>query len=263
MIIDTVTSKNDLKKMFKRLGMKREHDVFVHSSMKSLGYVVNGANDVIDALLETVGENGTILMPAHTGQLTDPRGWLHPFVPSKFVSKVRKNMKPLCQSTTIRNRGIVAQTFLTYDSVWRSCHPLNSVIAVGLNSDCFTCEHNLDDSEGVSSPIFKLYEAQGYVLLIGVDLTKCTAIHLAEYLADVPYLYETKIRVLYNGKFVKLNKYPNGSEHFNKVRKEAEVKKYFKEIKTAKGVMTYFPIKPVIDFIVNKLKDNPKYLVTA
>ena len=50
----------------------------VHSSMSSLGYVVNGALDVIDALLEAVGPEGTLLMPAHTGQLTDPADWKDP-----------------------------------------------------------------------------------------------------------------------------------------------------------------------------------------
>ena len=74
-----VTAKEDLLQLFCQLGLNITDDVMVHSSMRSLGYVVNGAVDVIDALITVVGlDEGTILMPAHTGQLSDPSGWSSP-----------------------------------------------------------------------------------------------------------------------------------------------------------------------------------------
>ena len=55
-------TKEDLKRGFTQLGLKRGDVVGVHSSLSSFGYVESGADTVIDALLETVGEEGTCLL---------------------------------------------------------------------------------------------------------------------------------------------------------------------------------------------------------
>ena len=48
------TSKENLVSMLKDLGLRSSDDVFVHSSLKSLGYVINGPHDVIDSLIEVI-----------------------------------------------------------------------------------------------------------------------------------------------------------------------------------------------------------------
>ncbi|MFA6142111.1 MAG: AAC(3) family N-acetyltransferase [Candidatus Omnitrophota bacterium] len=262
-----ITTKNDLLAVFRKLGIERDMDVMVHSSMKSLGFVVNGALDVIDALLETVGRDGTILMPSHTGQLTDPAGWKNPPVPADKIEAVRLSMKPFDPKTTpIRNRGVIPGTFLTYDGIRRSIHPLNSVIARGPRAEYFTAVHELHGSEGMQSPIGRLYENNGHVLLIGVTLARCTAIHLAEFIADVPYLKKNSMKVLVKGKegknnFVHLERYPGDSEYFDKVRHDLAGKSIFKEADFRVGRITFFPIKPVVDFVVKRLKEDADYLI--
>ena len=64
-------TKEDIKKGLKRLGLKRGDIVGVHSSLSSFGYVEGGADAVIDALLETVGEEGTIMMPTYSANRED------------------------------------------------------------------------------------------------------------------------------------------------------------------------------------------------
>src|SRR3989338_2514059 len=251
-----ITTKDDLVEVFGKLGMEKGMDVMAHSSMKSLGYVVNGALDVIDALLEVIGEGGTLLMPSHTGKLTDPSGWKNPSIPSEDVEIVKRCMRPFDLKTTpIRNRGVIPEVFLTYPGVCRSHHPLNSVIAKGRQAEAFTREHSLHASEGMESPIGKLYERGGYVILIGVTLARCTAIHLAEFIADVTYLRENSLKVLLRGKngnneFVRLERYPGDSEHFDKVRRDVHDKGLFKDVDFRAGKLVFFPIKPVVDFAV-------------
>lgn len=257
-----ITTKTDIIKLFHKLGMRRGHNVMVHSSLRSLGYVVNGAMDVIDALIETVGEKkGTILMPSHTGQLTDPIDWKNPSIPKKDINRVRKAMTPFYSKTPIRNRGIIPEKFLWLQGIYRSDHPLNSVIAYGKEAQWFTLEHFLHESESYNSPIHRLYLSDGYILLIGVNLTRCTAIHLAEFMANVPYLEKTNVKVLTErNKFTKLYRYPQSSEYFNKVEKDA--KHLFNKVRYNGNVMTYFRLRPVIDFILKKLKKDTNYLVT-
>ena len=266
-MIRNITTKDDLIEVFGKLGLKKGMAVMVHSSMKSLGFVVNGAIDVIDALLEIIGNEGTLLMPSHTGQLTDPAGWKNPPVPSDYVETVKRYMNPFDPKTTpIRNRGVIPQVFLTYPGVYRSHHPLNAVIAKGRQAAYFTQKHPLHSSENMESPIGRLYEQGGYVILIGVTLARCTAMHLAEFTADVPYLKKSSLKVLVRGKggnneFVRLERYPGDSEYFDKVRRDIRCKDMFKDIDFRFGKLIFLPIQPVVDFVVERLKEDEDYLL--
>jgi aminoglycoside 3-N-acetyltransferase len=262
-----IITKQDLIDVFGRLGLRRGMEVMFHSSLKSLGFVVNGPLDVIDALMEVVGEEGTLLMPSHTGQLTDPQGWKNPPISPEFVETVRQCMHPFDpRITPIRNRGVIPQTFLTYPGVKRSSHPLNSVIAKGANAEYFTSVHELHSSEGLTSPIGRLYERNGYVLLLGVTLARCTAIHLAEFIADIPYLKKNTLKVLVQGKggqneFVRLERYPGDSENFDKIRRDIKDQNIFKVLDFGNGKLIFFPIKPVVDFAVVRLREDGEYLL--
>ena len=78
-MINEITTKNNLIKLFGELGLSTGTDVMVHSSMKSLGYVVNDPLDVVDGILDVIGaRQGNLLMLSHYRQLTDPYGWSPP-----------------------------------------------------------------------------------------------------------------------------------------------------------------------------------------
>lgn len=67
-----IVLKEDLVKGFKRLGIKEGQQLIVHASLSSLGFVCGGAQVVIEALIETVGKNGTIIMPTQSWKNLDP-----------------------------------------------------------------------------------------------------------------------------------------------------------------------------------------------
>ena len=82
----------------------------LHSSLSGIGYLVNGAFDVIDAVFDCIGPEGTLIVPTHTGQLTDPSDWTNPGIVNDDIPKVRENMRPFDRRLTLpRNRGIVSQ----------------------------------------------------------------------------------------------------------------------------------------------------------
>ena len=263
-----VTTKTELVELFHKLGLNKGDEVMVHSSMKSLGFVVNGAIDVIDALIECVDlGKGTILMPTHTGQLTDPACWKNPKIAKELVEIIRNSIKPFDKKLTpVRGRGVVAETLLSYPKVKRSDHPLNSVGAIGRNADFYTNSHKFDEPEGVDSPIGRLYQRNGRILGIGVGFDKFTAIHLAEYIADVEYLYKENPIVLSGCKdgvnyFKRIKKYPNNSDNFIKVLPILRDNNLIKEVPFKNSVMTSFRLKSVVDHIVAILDENPYFLV--
>ena len=260
-----VRTKSNLIEIFGKLGVSSGTHVMVHSSLKSLGYVVNGALDVIDSLVELVGKKGTILMPSHSGQLTDPSNWKVGNFSESEKAVIRQSMQPFDPKfTQMRNRGEISRVFLTYPEVYRSFHPISSVAAKGKLARYLTSTHDLNESEGENSPVGRLYGQDGHILLIGVDLSSCSAIHLAEYKADVYYLASSKMRVLVRNnlgepEFVDLVRYPGDSSGFIRIRSELG-EDIFRTVKLNACTITFFKIRPVIDYVLSKLLQDPNYL---
>ena len=65
MKLNHITTKSDIINLFQKLGIKKGANVFVHSSLSSLGYVVNGALDVIDALIQIIDTKSGTILSAH------------------------------------------------------------------------------------------------------------------------------------------------------------------------------------------------------
>jgi aminoglycoside 3-N-acetyltransferase len=76
--------------------------------------------------------------------------------------------------------------FRSWPGVLRSDHPARSVCAYGKHADYLVRDHDLSNIFGDGSPIGKLYELDGEVLLIGVGYDKNTSLHLADDRAAYP-----------------------------------------------------------------------------
>ncbi len=161
--------------------------MLVHMAMSKLGWVIGGAEAVILALLAAVGESGTIMMPTISNDNGEPSEWQHPPVPEAWWQLIRDHTPaydPLITPT--KNMGAVAELFRTYPGTIRSSHPAFSMAARGPNAEVLTADHDLEADTGDRSPVGRLYELDGYVLLLGVEHWNNTSLHLAEYRADWP-----------------------------------------------------------------------------
>lgn len=169
------------------LGLVEGATVIVHTSMGRLGPVIGGAQAVIAALLDTLGERGTLVMPAHSGQLSDPAHWQAPPAPEAWWDTIRQEMPAYDPTLTpTRSMGAVAENFRTYPGVLRSAHPQVSFAARGPLAERIVAEHSLQSKFGEDSPLAKLYDLDAQVLLAGVDHGSNTAIHLGEARAQFP-----------------------------------------------------------------------------
>lgn len=191
-----VTIADDLRKA----GLQRGDAVLLHSSLRRIGWINGGSQALVQSFLDVLGEEGTLVVPTHTGDNSDPAKWECPPVPEDWWQTIRDTM-PAFDSQTSRTRamGVVPETVRTWHGAVRSQHPQTSFTAVGAKAKYITSDHGLDSMLGEKSPLARLEELNAKVMLLGVGFDTCTCIHLAEYRVNSPR-GENSFAVVVDGK---------------------------------------------------------------
>ncbi|WP_054958174.1 aminoglycoside N(3)-acetyltransferase [Paenibacillus dakarensis] len=185
MIIEKPITIEDISSDLRQLGVRPGMTLLVHSSLKSLGgWIVGGAEAVIIALEDVLGDKGTLVMPAHSADLTDPSTWQNPPADPRWWQMIRDSMPPFdADFTKTSYVGVIPETFRKQKGVIRSAHPHVSFTARGRNAEIITSSHPLSYCLGDNSPLAKLYDLGAYVLMLGSAYENNTSFHLAEYRA--------------------------------------------------------------------------------
>jgi aminoglycoside 3-N-acetyltransferase len=173
MTSETPLSKQQIADGLKALGLSRGAILMVHASLSSLGEVDGGAGALIDALLEALGPEGTLLMPTHPAR--DGRTFHPDAIPSDM--------------------GTITETFRLRPGVLRSRHPYHPVAAIGARAEEMLRDHEQSAvPDGPETPYGRLIALDGRVLHIGCDLNTLTLLHTVEAELDLPYLRELEMK---------------------------------------------------------------------
>ncbi len=172
---------------FRALGVEPGMVLLLHSSLRSLGWVCGRAQAVIEALEEVLGPAGTLVVPTHSAHLSDPAHWENPPVPEAWWDTIRRTMPPYdLAMTPSRKMGAIADCLRSQSGAIRSAHPTVSFAARGPHAEAIVGSHPLDFGLGEGSPLARIYDLVGWVLLLGVGHDRNTSLHLAEHRAEWP-----------------------------------------------------------------------------
>ena len=258
-----IVLKEDLIKGLKELGVKKGQSVMVHTSLKSLGFVCGGAQIVIEALMECITDEGNIIMPTQSWKNLDPSYGVHWEEPKEWWDLIRENWPAYDKDITPTNTmGQVAEMFRRWKGTFRSDHPSRSVAAWGKDAEYIVKDHDLSDIFGETSPLAKLYDMDGYVLLIGTDYDKNTSIHLADVRANYPskHMEKNSSAMFVNGKreWVTYETLYVDGEDFIDIGKAFEEEVDVKKVKVGNAVVRFMRQRDIVDFAVKWIEKNRK-----
>lgn len=256
-----IVLKEDVVKALKNLGVHNGQTIMVHTSLSSIGFVCGGAQTIIEALLEAVGEDGTIMMPTQSWKNLDPETGVHWEEPEEWWQIIRDNWPAYDKRITPTNTmGALAEMFRRWPGAVRSDHPARSVAAMGKHAVYLTENHDLSNIFGDGSPIGKLYELGGSVLLIGVGYDKNTSLHLADMRAEYPTKHNCTEHsaVMEDGKRVWKayeTLYVDG-EDFTEIGKAFEAAHAVRKIRLGNAELRLMEQRELVDFAVKWIEEN-------
>lgn len=164
-----------LVKRFRDLGLRGGATVCVHAALSRLGYIDGHADAVIDALLEAVGPDGTVMMPTFP-----TRGAAVDYVRSGQVFDVR---------STPSRVGFLTEQFRRRPGVLRSLHPTNPVAAFGPRASALLLDHERSLTPfGPETPYARLAALdEGYVLMLDTHIH--SLLHYVQDRVGLPKLF--------------------------------------------------------------------------
>jgi aminoglycoside 3-N-acetyltransferase len=252
----------DIVRGIKETGIKPGDVILVHSAMRTLGYIQGGPQTVVDALLEAVGEQGTLVVPTFT-----------------FFHEIEEDpiIDPFNDPS---NTGIITETVRKHPNAFRSTAFRHSFAAIGRRARVITEVDPTLSPFDLRSSFGVMLALNTQVLLLGTAYnTSSTSHHFAEWVCDVPYRHaiarEIKMR-LKDGSIVEktmIDYQPKPSEdglsygsrgcNFNRLGKMLEDGNLAGVTAIGNAVARRFAMRDLIDLAQTEAKNDYNIFRTA
>lgn len=232
-------------------GVPGDGVLFVHSAFRRLGAAGFRAEAFIEGLIDYM-RDGTLVMPTMSWRVVTPANpWFDEIETPSHV-------------------GVVAELFRRNYATHRSLHPTHSVAALGRHATKLTATHHQGDTPcPLTSPYGKAREMDAHVLLLGIGLERCTAIHHAEEMvAPEVYLFPPEMAETYQCRS------RDGTIHPMRLRRHLRLNRDFPQFAaplTARGLMRVGELAgtkwqavsqdDLLAEVFSALKRNPRVIV--
>ena len=241
----------DATEVLRSLSVADGHLVFVHSSLSRLGYVEISIEELIHDLRGAVGESGTLAMPVFSENYPE------------------MSTEPYDKAKSPSTAGIVGEVFRKMPGVLRSDNPCHSVAAIGPLAEEFTAPTGNWEMFDRKGPFGKLYDWNGWIIMLGCSLEANTMLHAIEAWA-LPYLPPMYLNVS-DGKGglkrVVCRRFPNwcrewyGKDEEGKIQKRLYERGLISEQVLGAGKVYAMKAKDLVDQCLQVLKKEPGILL--
>lgn len=170
---------------FRALGVGAGDLVMVHASVRAVGGVAGGPDQIHLALKDALTPDGTLMMYASCPQYTDEvgRGNLSPAEEAEVLEK----LPPFDAATarSARDNGTLVEFLRTYPGTRVNDHPVRFA-AWGRHADVLLAPQPWNYAFGRQSVLERFVELDGRILLLGCDHDTVTFLHYVEHVGDFP-----------------------------------------------------------------------------
>jgi aminoglycoside 3-N-acetyltransferase len=178
-------SREELAGDFRQLGVRPGHCVMLHASVRAVGVVAGGPDQIHLALKDALTPEGTLIMyascPTHTDEIG--RGNLTPDEERELLEKL-----PVFDASTARSQrenGTLVEFLRTYPGSSVNEHVARFVVWGGHASE-FLAPQPWNYAFGFGSLLDRFVERDGQILLLGCDHDNVTFLHYVEHVVDIP-----------------------------------------------------------------------------
>lgn len=163
-----VVSVEDIANALSQLGIAAGDDLLLHSAMRGLGVIEGGAEGVLVAIRNLIGEQGTLLVPAYP-------------MSGSMLEHLQRERIALDALNSPSHMGKITELLRKLPGARRSLHPTHSIAAIGPRAEFYTATHHHSQTPcGPGSPFHKLIETRGFIVAFGSPIGKITSYHVLE-----------------------------------------------------------------------------------
>ncbi len=243
-------SLSDLRPALLDLGLSHT-PVIAHASLRSFGEVVGGADTLLRAVLDSVS---ALVMPTFTYQtmITPEVGPPNNGITYGSRRDLNRMVEPYTREMPAHKQmGILPETLRRHPLAKRTMHPIQSF--AGIYAEKYLAAQTLQEPLG---PIGALAEADGWVLLLGVDHTVNTSIHYAEKLAGRRRFIRW---ALTPSRIVECPNFPGDSAGFDAIT--PELVNDTRRLKVGNATIQAVPLQILFQAVIDRIQSNPLALL--
>ena len=187
-------STDQLADAFRELGVAPGDVVMVHASVRSVGEVAGGPDQIHLALKQALTPEGTLMMYASCPQYYDEvgRGHLKPEQEKEILEKLPA-FNPFTARSQ-RDNGALVELLRTYPGSLVNNH-VARFVAWGKQAEYLLSHQPWNYAFGLDSALDRFLKHNGKILLLGCDHDTVTFLHYAEHIADIPTKRVARFRV--------------------------------------------------------------------
>jgi aminoglycoside 3-N-acetyltransferase len=172
---------NDLRK----LGVEAGDTMMLHASVRAVGEIAGGPDQIHLALKDVLTTQGTLLMYASCPRYYDEVG--HGTLTKEQEKEIREKLPAFDPLTarSARDNGTLVEFFRTYPDSRVNRHVARFVVW-GKQADYLISEQPWNYAFGLRSPLDRFLGLDGKILLLGSDHDAVTFLHYVEHVAEIP-----------------------------------------------------------------------------